>query len=150
MPNPRIVILAGPNGAGKSTVAKYLLTEKYFIDEFVNADAIAVGLSAFAPGDVAFQAGRIMLQRIDALLKGRRSFAFETTLASKSFTRLIARAQSSGYRVTLLYVALPSAQLAKDVLHAESRKVAIPSSTTLLSGDFTARWTTLCTAIVWL
>lgn len=70
MPNPRIIILAGPNGAGKSTVAKYLLTEKYFIDEFVNADAIAVGLSAFAPEDVAFQAGRIMLRRIDALLKG--------------------------------------------------------------------------------
>ena len=113
MSSLRIVILAGPNGAGKSTVAKYLLTEKYFIDEFVNADAIAVGLSAFAPEDVAFQAGRIMLRRIDALLKGKRSFAFETTLASKSFTRLIARAQSSGYRVTLLYVALPSAQLAK-------------------------------------
>ena len=113
MTNPRIVILAGPNGAGKSTVAKYLLTEKYFIDEFVNADVIATGLSAFAPEDVAFEAGRIMLRRIDALLIGKRSFAFETTLASKSFTRLIARARSSGYRVTLLYVALPSTQLAK-------------------------------------
>ena len=113
MPKPRIVILAGPNGAGKSTIAKYLLTEQYFIDEFVNADAIAVGLSAFAPEDVAFEAGRIMLRRIDALLKDKRSFAFETTLASRSFMRLIARAQTSGYRVTLLYVALPSALLAK-------------------------------------
>lgn len=113
MPKPRIVILAGPNGAGKSTVAKYLLTEKYGISEFVNADAIAAGLSAFAPEAVAFEAGRIMLRRIDSLLKDKRSFAFETTLASKSFTRLIARAQSAGYRVTLLYVALPSAQLAK-------------------------------------
>lgn len=113
MPKPRIVILAGPNGAGKSTVAKYLLTEKYGISEFVNADAIAAGLSAFAPEAVAFEAGRIMLRRIDSLLKDKRSFAFETTLASKSFTRLIARAQLAGYRVTLLYVALPSAQLAK-------------------------------------
>jgi predicted ABC-type ATPase len=113
MPKPRIVILAGPNGAGKSTVAKYLLTEKYGISEFVNADAIAAGLSAFAPEAVAFEAGRIMLRRIDSLLINKRSFAFETTLASKSFTRLIARAQSAGYRVTLLYVALPSAQLAK-------------------------------------
>jgi predicted ABC-type ATPase len=113
MPKPRIVILAGPNGAGKSTVAKYLLTEKYGISEFVNADAIAAGLSAFAPEAVAFEAGRIMLRRIDSLLKDKRSFAFETTLASKSFTRLIARAQSAEYRVTLLYVALPSAQLAK-------------------------------------
>jgi predicted ABC-type ATPase len=113
MPKPRIVILAGPNGAGKSTIAKYLLTEQYFIDEFVNADAIAAGLSAFAPEAVAFEAGRIMLRRIEALLKDKRSFAFETTLASKSFTRLIARAKSSGYRISLLYVALPSAQLAK-------------------------------------
>lgn len=113
MPKPRIVILAGPNGAGKSTVAKYLLTEKYGISEFVNADAIAAGLSAFAPEAVAFEAGRIMLRRIDSLLINKRSFAFETTLASKSFTRLIARAQSAGYRVSLLYVALPSAQLAK-------------------------------------
>ncbi len=113
MPKPRIVILAGPNGAGKSTVAKYLLTEKYLIDEFVNADAIATGLSAFAPESVAFEAGRIMLRRIDTLLKDKRSFAFETTLASKTFTRLIGRAQSAGYQVTLLYVALPSARLAK-------------------------------------
>ena len=113
MPKPRIVILAGPNGAGKSTVAKYLLTEKYLIDEFVNADAIATGLSAFAPENVAFEAGRIMLRRIDTLLKDKRSFAFETTLASKTFTRLIGRAQSAGYQVTLLYVALPSARLAK-------------------------------------
>ncbi len=113
MRKPRIVILAGPNGAGKSTVAKYLLTEKYGISEFVNADGIAAGLSAFAPEAVAFEAGRIMLRRIDSLLKDKRSFAFETTLASKSFTRLVARAQLAGYRVTLLYVALPSAQLAK-------------------------------------
>ena len=89
MSTPRIVILAVPNGAGKSTVAKYLLTEKFIIDEFVNADSIAAGLSAFAPEKVPFEAGRIMLRRIDSLLKDRRSFAFETTLASKSFTRLM-------------------------------------------------------------
>jgi predicted ABC-type ATPase len=113
MVKPRIVILAGPNGAGKSTVAKYLLTEQYLIDEFVNADSIAAGLSAFAPEAVAFEAGRIMLRRIDALLKENSSFAFETTLASRSFTRLITRAQTAGYVVSLIYVALPSAQLAK-------------------------------------
>ena len=123
----------------KSTVAKYLLTEKYFIDEFVNADAIAVGLSAFAPEDVAFQAGRIMLRRIDALLNDKRSFAFETTLASKSFTRLIARARSSGYCVTLL---CHPRSLQKDVLHAESKKGATPSPITSSSVASTARWTT--------
>ena len=119
---------------------KYLLTEKYFIDEFVNADAIAVGLSASAPGNVAFQLGRVMLQRIDALLKGRRSFAFETTLASKSFTRLIVRAQSSGYLATVLCVALPSAQLAKRRVARRVKEGSTPSSTTLLSADYTACW----------
>ena len=114
----RLIILAGPNGAGKSTIAKYLLTEKYLIDEFVNADAIAVGLSAFAPEAVSFEAGRIMLRRImlrriNTLLENKSSFAFETTLASKCFLRLIERAQASSYLVTLVYVALPSAQLAK-------------------------------------
>ena len=113
MSKRRLIILAGPNGAGKSTIAKYLLTEKYLIDEFVNADAIAVGLSAFAPEAVAFEAGRIMLRRINTLLENKSSFAFETTLASKSFLRLIERAQASSYLVTLVYVALPSAQLAK-------------------------------------
>ena len=86
-----IVILAGPNGAGKTTVSKYVLTEVFEIDEFVNADRIAAGLSAFAPESVAFEAGRIMLKRIDALLEQNKSFAFETTLSSKSFVKLVLR-----------------------------------------------------------
>ena len=94
MPKPRIVILAGPNGAGKTTVSKYVLTEVFEIDEFVNADRIAAGLSAFAPESVAFEAGRIMLKRIDALLVQKKSFAFETTLSSKSFLRLVDRAHT--------------------------------------------------------
>jgi len=52
MSSSRVGILADPNGAGKSTGAKYLLTEKYFIYEFVNADAVATGLTAFAPHDL--------------------------------------------------------------------------------------------------
>ena len=54
MPKPRIVILAGPNGAGKTTVSKFLLPEVFQIQEFVNADRIASGLSGFAPETVAF------------------------------------------------------------------------------------------------
>ena len=113
MPKPRIVILAGPNGAGKTTAAKYLLTEAFGIVEFVNADTIAAGLSAYAPETVAFEAGRVMLLRIEALLRAKKSFAFETTLSSKSFARLMPRAREAGYLVTLIYVALPSAALAK-------------------------------------
>ena len=113
MPKPRIVILAGPNGAGKTTLAKYLLPDALEIDEFVNADQIAAGLSAFAPESVAFEAGRIMLRRIDTLIKEKRSFAFETTLSSKTFAHLAARARKLGYAIELIYVALPSAKYAR-------------------------------------
>lgn len=113
MASPRIVILAGPNGAGKTTVSKYVLPDAFAIDEFVNADRIAVGLSAFAPETVAFEAGRIMLRRINMLLEQQKSFAFETTLSSKSFVKLINRAHEKGYKVKLIYVALPSVALAK-------------------------------------
>lgn len=58
---PHLVVIAGPNGAGKSTTAPALLQGTIGITEYVNADAIAQGLSAFAPERVAFQAGRIML-----------------------------------------------------------------------------------------
>jgi predicted ABC-type ATPase len=121
MPKPRLVILAGPNGAGKTTLSKYVLPDAYGITEFVNADRIAAGLSGFAPETVAFEAGRIMLKRIDALLAQRTSFAFETTLSSKTFTKLIARARVVGYQVALIYVALPTVQLAKRRVAARVR-----------------------------
>lgn len=113
MPKPRIIILAGPNGAGKTTMSKFVIPNAYDVREFVNADRIAAGLSAFSPESVAFEAGRIMLKRIHQLLNEGSSFAFETTLASKSFVRLIKRAHARGYEVTLVYVALPSVQMAR-------------------------------------
>jgi hypothetical protein len=78
-------VLAGPNGAGKSTVGPELIRDVLAVDEFVNADVIARGLSAFDPEGVAIAAGRVMLQRLRALARQRVSFAFETTLASRSF-----------------------------------------------------------------
>jgi predicted ABC-type ATPase len=82
---PKVVILAGPNGAGKSTSAARLLLGAMRVDEFVNADTIARGLSAFAPERVALNAGRIMLRRIKELSAERAGFAFETTLATRSY-----------------------------------------------------------------
>lgn len=112
MPKPRLVILAGPNGAGKTTSAKYLLRDSLKLREFVNADTVAAGLSGFAPETVAFEAGRIVLKRVDSLIAQRASFAFETTLSSKSLARILAHATGEGYKVDLIYLALPSAELA--------------------------------------
>lgn len=112
MPKPRIVILAGPNGAGKTTASKFLLRDSLRIGAFVNADTIAAGLSGFAPESVAFEAGRMMLKRINSLVEQHATFAFETTLSSKTFANLISRAHEHGYETDLIYLALPSAEIA--------------------------------------
>jgi predicted ABC-type ATPase len=109
---PQIVTIAGPNGAGKSTTAPFLLPETLGIREFVNADAIALGLSAFAPEKVAFTAGRIMLERLHQLADDRENFAFETTLATRSFAPWIANLRRNGYLFHLIFLWLPSPELA--------------------------------------
>lgn len=109
---PSIVILAGPNGAGKSTVAPALLHGALAVDEFVNADVIARGLSAFDPESVALTAGRVMLARLHELAEQRVSFAFETTLASRTFAPWLRDLKASGYAVHLFFLWLPSADFA--------------------------------------
>lgn len=109
---PDLVVIAGPNGAGKSTAAPLLIGERLGIAEFVNADVIAAGLSAFAPERVAIEAGRLMLRRLDELAKSGADFAFETTLASRSFAPWIAKLRrESRYRFHLIYLWLPSAEV---------------------------------------
>ncbi|WAC39125.1 zeta toxin family protein [Pedobacter sp. SL55] len=114
MTDKNLYIIAGCNGAGKTTASFTILPEIIFCKEFVNADEIAKGLSPFQPEKVAFEAGRIMLNRINELLKNNESFAFETTLATKSYKGKIAEAQQKGYTVTLLFFWLQSIELAKE------------------------------------
>ncbi len=82
--------------------------------EFINADEIAKGLSPFQPEKVSIQAGRIMLHRINELLKSKNDFAFETTLSSKSYVNTIKEAKEAGYFVTLVYFWLNTVELAKE------------------------------------
>lgn len=79
---PHVIIIAGPNGSGKTTAAPALLRDTLHVVDYVNADIIAQGLSAFKPEDASIQAGRIMLKRINDLSNENVNFAFETTLAS--------------------------------------------------------------------
>jgi predicted ABC-type ATPase len=85
----KILIIAGPNGAGKTTFAEEFLPNEAACPEFVNADLIAGGLSPFQPDQVAFTAGRFMLKRIHELAATGKSFAFETTLSTRSYLRII-------------------------------------------------------------
>lgn len=109
---PNLVVIAGPNGAGKSTLAPLLLRDNFGLMEYVNADTIALGLSAFQPQQAALEAGRIMLKRLDDLARQRASFAFETTLASRSFVPRIKRLCNEGYDFHLLFLWLRSVDLA--------------------------------------
>ena len=108
-----LYIIAGPNGAGKTTASYTILPEIFNVQEFVNADEIAKGLSPFNPDSDGLKAGRIMLNRINELLDKKQSFAFETTLSTKSYTGFVKKAQSQGYEVVLLFLALDSFELAQ-------------------------------------
>jgi predicted ABC-type ATPase len=104
-PKPRtVIVLGGANGAGKSTAAPALLRGKLAVTHFVNADTIAQGLAAFAPESAAIEAGRIMLARIRELAASRATFAFETTLASRSLAPWLRDLLASGYRVHLVFL----------------------------------------------
>ena len=109
----QLYIIAGCNGAGKTTASFTILPEILGCKEFINADEIAKGLSPFQPESVAVQAGRIMLARMDELLQKGETFAFETTLATKSYKQKIEWAQANGYEVTLLFFWLDSPNIAK-------------------------------------
>ena len=110
----QLYIIAGCNGAGKTTASFTILPEVLDCKEFINADEIAKGLSPFQPESVAMQAGRIMIARMDELLQKGETFAFETTLATKSYKQKIEWAQANGYEVTLLFFWLRNVTMAKE------------------------------------
>jgi predicted ABC-type ATPase len=118
---PQVFIIAGPNGAGKSTLAPFLLRDAFGLNEFVNADTIALGLSAFSPESVSFEAGRIMLARLRGLAHARQSFAFETTLATRSYATFVANLRREGYEFQLLYLCLRSPELAVERVRSRVR-----------------------------
>ncbi len=107
-----LYIISGCNGAGKTTASFTILPEILDCKEFVNADEIAKGLSPFQPEKVSFEAGRIMLRRINELLEANENFAFETTLATKSYKSKILEAKQKNYNVTLLFFWLQNPELA--------------------------------------
>jgi predicted ABC-type ATPase len=109
-----VVILGGPNGAGKTTAAQVVLPRRLDIREFVNADEIARGLSPFNATGTAVTAGRLMIERMRILVRDRESFAFETTCSGRAHISLLRRCKTAGWRITLVFLWLPSPQAALD------------------------------------
>ena len=83
----KLYVIAGCNGAGKTTASFTILPEILDCKEFINADEIARGISSFQPEKVSFEAGRIMLNRINELL----------------YKTKIIEAKEKGFQVTLLF-----------------------------------------------
>lgn len=111
---PYLYIISGCNGAGKTTASYTILPEMLKCKEFVNSDEIAKGLSPFNADSiaVAVEASRIMYKRIRELISMGKTFALETTLATRSVANLAKEAQKKGYYVTLLYFWLNTPDLA--------------------------------------
>lgn len=111
-PRPQVAVLGGINGAGKTTASMRILRDALRIPVFTNADAIARGLNAFDPESEAVAAGRIMLEHMRKMVAARRSFAFETTLAARTYARWLGEMRRDGYEVHLFYYWLESADVA--------------------------------------
>jgi predicted ABC-type ATPase len=108
---PICYVIGGPNGAGKTTAAMTVLPNVNCL-EYVNADAIATALSPFKPETMAIKAGRLLLERITELANAQQDFAFESTLAARSFFKFLKRCQANGFEITLIYMWLHSPELA--------------------------------------
>lgn len=124
---PRCIVIAGPNGAGKTTFAREFLPREAGVLHFVNADLIASGLSPLRPELAAQRAGRLVLAEIDRLAKASKDFAFETTLSGRTYLRLLNRWKATGYRIDMVFLWLPSVQLALQRIAARVRQGGITS-----------------------
>ena len=111
--NPTCWIISGPNGAGKTTFALEYLPQVAGCTHFINADLIAAGLSPLAPERELLSASRLFLREIEERIAAHADFAFETTLAGRTYLRLIERLRADGWRVELIYLALPSVEMSK-------------------------------------
>ncbi|MGV9005591.1 MAG: zeta toxin family protein [Brevundimonas sp.] len=106
---PTLVLLAGPNGAGKTTFINGFLRERAEAFRFVNPDEVARDLGGSGPvRDLA--AGRLVLERLDQLLAEGVDVVLETTMATRAHAVRIRRCKAAGYRVEIIYLALPTAE----------------------------------------
>ena len=108
---PRCIIIAGPNGAGKTTFARSFLLQDADMDQFINADMIANGLSPLKPERAARAAGRILLEELQRLTEAKESFALESTLSGRTYVELFKQWKVKGYRIEIVFLKLSDPQL---------------------------------------
>ena len=110
---PSCWIIAGPDGAGKTTFALEYLPKVVSCHRFINADLIAAGISPLSPERELLAASRLFLAELESHIQAVKDFSFETTLAGRSYLKLVDRLQSEGWRVELIYLALPNVAMSQ-------------------------------------
>lgn len=110
--SPTVYIIAGPNGAGKTTFAREFLPKYAGCKTFINADLIAQSVSPLSPEEVAFSAGRLMIEEINSCVKRGETFGFETTLSGRSYMALIRHLKKRAYEVHFFFLWIPTVRLA--------------------------------------
>ena len=119
---PRCIVIVGPNGAGKTTFAREFLLADAGVQNFVNADLIASGLSPLRPEAAAIAAARLFLKELDRMAKSKMDFAFETTLSGRSHATRLQRWKSAGYQIEMVFLRLSSPKVALRRIAARVRQ----------------------------
>jgi len=144
---PSVYIIAGPNGAGKTTFAREFLPNYADCKNFINTDLIAQGVSPFSPEDVAFRAGRLMIEEINSYVKRGASFGFETTLSGRSYLNLIRGLTRRRYDVHFFFLWIPTVALALRRVRARVLEGGHDVPMSWFAADSTARFATSCCTI---
>lgn len=110
MNSPILWVFAGPNGAGKTTLFNDMLRGHV---PYVNADEIAQELDPASGGVDVIRAGKLAIQRRNAMVERQESLSIETTLSGSSALAFMRRAKAAGYRVSLAYVGIDTPELSR-------------------------------------
>lgn len=78
---------------------------------FLNADEVAKALPGHPSSATEIEAGRIVLGKLEELRIRGESFAYESTLSGRSLVNRLKELKEGGYRIRLIYVWSPSADL---------------------------------------
>jgi predicted ABC-type ATPase len=137
---PLCVVIAGPNGAGKTTFASDFLPRKRGIERFVNADLIAAGISPLNPALGNPAAARVFLAELDRLAAANEDFGFESTLSGRAYVARLQRWKAAGYRIEIVFLWLPSVELAKARVRARVRQGGHDVPVTDIERRFVRGW----------
>jgi predicted ABC-type ATPase len=105
---PWLVIIGGPNGAGKTTFARSAAKEWSLL--YLGADLVAETPGPGGEGSEAVRAGRVFTKTVRAAIASRESLLVESTLSGLGTGRLMSQARDAGYRVSVGFVFVDSAE----------------------------------------